>query len=316
MGLKASDFRLSDFSALNITQSANALRQSFYRATQIVEPDLPHLHEISNLMIDGADGPLPARLYCPLGAGVGPGPLILFFHGGGFVVGDLDSHDIMCRRLAHGARARLLAIDYRCAPEHRFPAAHLDAMAAFDWAQKNHERLSIDPGRIAVAGDSAGGNLSAFLCQELNRAGEPMPTFQLLIYPLLQFVDIKEKKMGLQESGFFLSRNLFEYFRDSYIEHEAERMDRRVSPLFSGEDSLFGGPPAHVITCGWDPLRDEGGAYADRLAHCGVKVTRQDYPTMVHGFMNMSAGSATIREAIHDAGVVVGRALGARSPDS
>ena len=313
VGLGAADFTLPDFSTLTLTQTAERLRRSFFRATQAVEPDLPEMQEISNMIIDGGAVGLNARFYCPLGAGIGPGPLILFFHGGGFVVGDLNSHDILCRRLAHGARARLLAIDYRLAPEHQFPSAHKDALTAYEWVLRNHKLLNADPDRIAISGDSAGGNLTAFLCQEMNRTGGVMPAFQLLIYPLLQFVDIRTKKMSLNESGFFLSRNLFEYFRDAYIDEESDRMDRWVSPLFGDEENLFGLPPTHIITCGWDPLRDEGIAYADRLAHCGVPVTTQDYPTFVHGFMNMTAGSSRIREAVNETGAVVGRALGSRS---
>lgn len=313
VGLGAADFTLPDFSTLTLTQTAERLRRSFFRATQAVEPDLPELQEISNMIVDGAEGSLNARFYCPLGAGIGPGPLVVFFHGGGFVVGDLDSHDIMCRRIAHGARARLLAIEYRLAPEHPFPSAHEDALAAYDWVIRNHALLNADLDRIGVSGDSAGGNLTAFLCQEMNRTGGPMPAFQLLIYPLLQFVDIRAKKMKLHESGFFLSRNLFEYFRDAYVEQETDRMDRRVSPLFADEDNLFGLPPTHIITCGWDPLRDEGIAYADRLAHCGVPVTKKDYAAFVHGFMNMTAGSSQIREAVNETGALIGRALGSRS---
>lgn len=313
VGLKDADFTFPDISALTLTQAADRLRRSFYRATQAVEPDLPELHEIKDLQIDGGQGPLKARFYCPLGAGVGSGPLILFFHGGGFVVGNLESHDIMCRRLAHGARARLLAVDYRLAPEHAFPDAHDDALAALEWVKRNASKLNIDADRVAVAGDSAGGNLSAFLCQEMIRQKKTPPAFQLLIYPLLQFVDIRSKKMPINESGFFLSRNLYEYFRDAYVPNETVRMDKRVSPLFADTDDFKGLPPAHIITCGWDPLRDEGIAYADKLSHLGIVVTTKDYPSYVHGFMNMTAGSSQIRQAVHDAGVEVGRALGSRS---
>ncbi len=316
-----SKFKLPEFSGPNWSglngsgmdwkQSTDGLRKSFYRASRSVERDLPDLAEMSNLVVDGADGPLPARLYVPLAAGVGPAPAIMFFHGGGFVMGDLDTHDVICRRLAASSRCRVLAIEYRLAPENRFPRAHDDAAAAWHWATTRGDILGFDPDRIAVAGDSAGGNLAAFIAQEMNRTGGPMPAFQLLLYPLVQFADIRTKKMTFQEGSFFISAGLFDYFRDSYIEHETERMDPRVSPLFADERDFSGLPPAHMVLCGWDPLKDEGRAYADKLAAHGVPVTICEHPGMVHGFMNMTAVSNPVREAIHAAGEMAGTALGA-----
>ncbi len=291
--------------------TADKLRKSFFRASRSVERDLPQLAEISNLVVDGADGHLPARLYTPLAAGVGPAPAILFFHGGGFVLGDLDSHDVVCRRLAAGSRCRVLSISYRLAPESRFPTAHRDAAAAWKWATERGDILGFDPDRIAVAGDSAGGNLAAFISQEMNRTGGAMPAFQLLLYPLVQFVDIRAQKLTFQEGSFFISPNLFDYFRDSYIENETDRMDPRVSPLFADDDDFAGLPPAHMVLCGWDPLKHEGQAYAAKLSAHGVPVTIREHSGMVHGFMNMTAVSVAAREAIHAAGEVVGRALGA-----
>lgn len=303
-------FRLPDFSKLDWKQSTDRLRNSFYRASRSVERDAPELADISTLAVDGAAGPLKARLYTPLGAGIGPGPGILFYHGGGFVLGDLDSHDMICRRLAAASRCRVLSVDYRLAPEHPFPAAHDDAVAIWRWSTSRTDLLNIDPDRICVAGDSAGGNLAAFLCQELNRQGEPGPAFQLLLYPLVQFVDIKTKKLTFQE-GFFLSERLFDYFRDAYIHEEGDRMDCKVSPLFAPDSDFRGLPPAHVVLCGWDPLKDEGRAYASKLSAHGVPVTIREHPGMVHGFMNLTAVSVPARDAIHEAGETVGRALGA-----
>lgn len=305
-------FKIPDFTGMDWKGSTEGLRQSFYRASRSVERDLPDLAELSNLVVDGADGPLKARLYVPLAAGITPAPAIIFFHGGGFVMGDLDTHDVLCRRLAASSRCRVLSVEYRLAPENTFPAAHRDALAAWQWATDRNNILGFDPDRIAVAGDSAGGNLSAFIAQETNRTGTLMPAFQLLLYPLMQFVDIRTKKMSFQESGFFISPNLFDYFRDSYISAESDRMDKRVSPLFAPEDEFAGLAPAHLVLCGWDPLKDEGKAYASKLAAHGVPVTIKEHPGMVHGFMNMTAVSMPARKAIEEAGLVVGRALGAR----
>lgn len=305
-------FKIPDISGMDWKGSTEGLRQSFYRASRSVERDLPDLAEMSNLIVDGADGPLKARLYVPLAAGITPAPAIIFFHGGGFVMGDLDTHDVLCRRLAASSRCRVLSIGYRLAPENTFPAAHRDALAAWLWATDRNNILGFDPDRIAVAGDSAGGNLSAFIAQETSRNGTLMPAFQLLLYPLMQFVDIRTKKMSFQESGFFLSPNLFDYFRDSYIRAEADRMDKRVSPLFAPDDEFAGLAPAHLVLCGWDPLKDEGKAYASKLAAHGVPVTIKEHPGMVHGFMNMTAVSMPARKAIEEAGLVVGQALGAR----
>ena len=303
--------KMPDFSSMDWKGSTDGLRNAFYRASRSVERDLPDLAEISNLVVDGADGPLKARLYVPLAAGIAPAPAIVFFHGGGFVLGDLDTHDVICRRLAASSRCRVLSVDYRLAPEARFPAAHDDALAAWQWATDRKNILGFDPDRIAVAGDSAGGNLSAFIAQETGRTGALMPAFQLLLYPLVQFVDIRAKKMSFQEGGFFISPNLFDYFRDSYVGKETDRMDPRVSPLFASDEDFAGLAPTHLVLCGWDPLKDEGKAYASKLAAHGVPVTIKEHPGMVHGFMNMTAVSKPARTAIEDAGKVVGKALGA-----
>ena len=303
--------KMPDFSSMDWKGSTDGLRNAFYRASRSVERDLPDLAEISNLVVDGADGPLKARLYVPLAAGIAPAPAIVFFHGGGFVLGDLDTHDVICRRLAASSRCRVLSVDYRLAPEARFPAAHDDALAAWQWATDRKNILGFDPDRIAVAGDSAGGNLSAFIAQETGRTGALMPAFQLLLYPLVQFVDIRAKKMSFQEGGFFISPNLFDYFRDAYVGKETDRMDPRVSPLFAADEDFAGLSPPHLVLCGWDPLKDEGKAYASKLAAHGVPVTIREHPGMVHGFMNMTAVSKPARTAIEDAGKVVGKALGA-----
>ena len=312
--LKMPEVKLPDFSGMSMLQTADRLRGSFFRMTRAVGGDAPTLAEVSTMAIDGAAGPIKGRLYVPMGAGVGKGPAIVFYHGGGFAIGDLESHDMICRRLADSSRCRVVAVDYRRAPEHKFPAAHDDALAAWKWVVRHAATLNIDTDRLAICGDSAGGNLAISIAQYATQNdGEVDPAFQLLLYPLVQFVDIRAFPLSLKESGIFISHNLFDYYRDAYIGKAEQRMDPRVSPLFAGEEILKGQPPAHIVLCGWDPLRHEGTAYADKLASCGVPVTVREHEGMVHGFMNLTAMSKPIHEAIHDAGHVVGRALGALS---
>ncbi len=305
-------FSFPELKPLDLKLPIDRLRQQFLRIDYSSEPDAPELAEVRPLIIPGLAGRIRARLYVPLGAGVPPGPGILFFHGGGFVLGDLDSHDMLCRRLAEGSRCRVLAIDYRLAPEHRFPGAHDDALASWAWVQEKGATLAgMDPARMAVAGDSAGGNIAAYLCQEMVRARGPKPAFQLLLYPLLQFADIRSKKMTPQESGFFISAGLFEFFRGHYLPDATAYMDRKISPLFAPIEELRGLPPAHIVVCGWDPLHDEGLAYASKLRSLGVIATEREYASMVHGFLNLTPVSSTARQAIRAAGEVTGRALGA-----
>ncbi len=305
-------FQFPELRALDLKLPVERLRREFLRLDYGGEPDAPELAEVRPLIIPGASGAMKARLYVPLGAGAPPGPGILFFHGGGFVLGDLDSHDMLCRRLAEGSRCRVMAVDYRLAPEHRFPSAHDDALAAWAWLQERGiSRAGIDPTRCAVAGDSAGGNLAAYLAQEMVRACGPKPAFQLLLYPLLQFADIRSKKMPPQESGFFISANLFEFFRGHYLADLKESMDPRMSPLFAPAEHLKGLPPAHIVVCGWDPLHDEGIAYGAKLRGLGIKVTERDYAASLHGFLNLTPISSTARQAARDAGETTGRALGA-----
>jgi acetyl esterase len=232
--------------------------------------------------IPTADGPLGARLYVPYGI-ADPAPLIVYFHGGGHVIGDLDTHDQPCRFFAREVQALVLAIDYRLGPEHPFPAAVDDALAGFRWACAEASRLGADPERIAVAGDSAGGNLAAVVCQLARDEGGPRPRFQALIYPVIDYSD-KRRSYELFGEGFFLTSEEMDWYRDNYFAAAEDRGDPRASPILAADLSNL--PPAHVVTSGFDPLRDEGEDYARALEQAGVPVTLRRESDLVHGFIN------------------------------
>lgn len=269
------------------------------------DPEIP----TTPVTVDGGGGPLPARLYRTPELG-GPHPLIVFLHGGGFVLGDLDSHDVPCRLLARHAGAHVLAVDYRLAPEHPFPAPVEDAVAAFRWACRHAGELGADPARVAIGGDSAGGNLAAVVSRLAAREGEQLPALQLLIYPATE-LERRSRSHDLFDEGFLLIRRDMDWFGRQYRGgHDAA--DPRLSILRAAD--LSGLPPALLITAGFDPLRDEGEAYAERLVQAGVPVLRRRFPGLIHGFLNMTGVSRSSREAVVEiAGVT--RALLRPAPD-
>jgi acetyl esterase len=239
-------------------------------------------------------GDLPGRLYVPSGPAPEPGPLLVFFHGGGFMYGDLDSHDATCRLLAERAGVRVLAIDYRLAPEHPFPAAHDDALTAYRWVVQHAAVLGADPQRLAVGGDSAGGTLAA--ATAIAAAGEGLPlAFQLLVYPA---VDAKRDTRSLElfSEGFYLTKAFMDLANASYAPDASDRADIRISPL--RYDVPAGLAPAYVCTAGFDPLRDEGEAYARALAAAGVPVRMHRFPDQIHGFFNIVGVGRRSRAAV------------------
>lgn len=243
----------------------------------------------------GEPGVVRARVYRPEPA-TGPLPIIVFYHGGGFALGTLRSHDGECRALASEVGAIVVSVDYRLAPEHRFPTAALDAIAAFRWVAARAESLGGDPSRIAVAGDSAGGNLAAVAAREL-RADPVRPAFQLLIYPAVDFTRALPSHRHF-EAGFFLTKASIDWFIDAYAPSRADWTHPLASPLLQEDHS--GLPPAFVLTAGFDPLRDEGDAYAAAMSAAGVKVRHRCYEPLVHGFFNMSSGVTAARSALDD----------------
>lgn len=239
----------------------------------------------------GRDRPrITLRVYSPPTLLPDP-PGLVYFHGGGWVVGDLQSHDTLCSILASQTPCRVIAVDYRLAPESPFPAAVDDALAAFRWVSENAESLGVDRRRIAVGGDSAGGNLATAVCLEQARAGAEVPAGQLLLYPVTD-TDLDTESYRLFANGFGLSRATMNWFFEHYAGPARDGdgdgngdVDPRLAPLRA--DDLSGLPPAIVATAGFDVLRDEGRAYADRLEQAGVEVVRRHYGALIHGFANI-----------------------------
>jgi acetyl esterase len=259
-------------------------------------PPLP-MARVEPLSIPGPAAPIPARLYAPPGAPPPPRPLLVYFHGGGWCVGSLETHDGSCRFLAAHSGAAVLSVDYRLAPEHPFPAAADDALAAFRWAAGSAEELGADPRRIAVIGDSAGGNLAASVSLMSRDAGGPLPAMQVLIYPVTDAVG-GQRSRDLFARGFLLTKADKDWFERHYLPDPTASADPRVSVLRA--DDLAGLPPAYVTTAGFDPLRDEGEAYAERLRAAGVRTALRRHPGLIHGFANLTAISRTALGAMHE----------------
>ncbi len=262
---------------------------------------------VRELTVAGGEGPLRARLYVPApAADETDGALVVYYHGGGWVVGDLDTHDRPCRLLAAISGARVLSIDYRLAPEHPFPAPVDDALAAFLDAVARAGELGIDPARIAVAGDSAGAHLAAVTAQQARASGGPQPAFQLLIYPVTDLLETAASREKFAE-GFFLTKVNMEWYEQQFVGSDGDRRDPRVSPLLA--EDLGGCPPAMVVSAGFDPLRDEGEAYAERLKAAGVHTIARRYPGYTHGFIHALTAGNGAREAIAEMGGVLRAAL-------
>jgi acetyl esterase/lipase len=262
---------------------------------------------VTDLAIPGPAGAIPARFYEPPGTGIEKRPSIVYFHGGGWTIGDLDTGDSVCRFLALNVPATVLSVDYRLAPENPFPAAVEDALAAFRWAAENDARLGVDPGRIAVAGDSAGGNLAAAVGLLARDGDGPSPAMQALIYPVTDAIGGQRSRDEFAR-GFLLAKADMDWFERHYLPAAADRSDPRVSVLRA--EDLSGLPPAYVATAGFDPLRDEGEAYAERMREAGVEVTLRRHPGLIHGFANLTAISRTARTAMLELAGAVREGLG------
>jgi acetyl esterase len=256
------------------------------------------MERAETMELPGPAGPIAARLYVPPRPRDGePAPLLVYFHGGGWVIGDLDTHDDPCRFLADRSGAALLAVDYRLAPEHPFPAAVEDAVAAYQWATANAALLGLAAERIAVGGDSAGANLAAAVCLAARDGGLPIPRMQLLIYPVTD-VAVQAASRQTFGEGFLLTRRDMDWFEERYLPAGVDRADPRASVLRA---DLGGLPPTYLSVAGFDPLRDEGEAFARRLREAGVPVALRRHPGLVHTFANLTAICPTARAAMLEA---------------
>jgi acetyl esterase len=271
------------------------------------EADPPEVAETIDGAFEGPGGQIKYRRYLPLGVTPGSLPTLIYYHGGGFVIGTIETHDSTCRRLANRSRCQVISIDYRLSPEHPFPAPIDDGIAAFRHVRDNAAALGADPARLAVGGDSAGGAMAAVVCQAMRDAKEAGPAFQMLIYPATD----SSKESGSRKSfaeGYFLSKGLMDWFWKAYVPAGTDLADLRLSPLLAKD--FTGLPPAFVLTAGYDPLRDEGRAYADRLIDAGVKTTYVNYPGTIHGFFSLTRFLKQGLKANDEAAAVMGAFFG------
>lgn len=265
-----------------------------YNASQLGGAPEP-VAKIEDRQIDGPEGPMRIRIYTP--QGMGPFPALVYFHGGGWVFGNLESHDAICRALTNAANCIVVAVDYHLAPEYKFPVPAEDCYAATQWVASNTAAINADQTRIAVGGDSAGGNLAAAVSQMARDRGGPNLVYQLLIYPVTDYMpDLPSYRENGE--GYYLTRADMTWFWNHYLGNEAEGKNPYASPLQA--TNLNGLPPAMVITAGYDPLRDEGELYAARLKEAGIPTTLIRYPGMIHGFVRMGNAIDQARKAIDD----------------
>jgi acetyl esterase len=279
-------------------------RQTFAQMMSIVGPKDVPVGKVQNIAIPGPQGELRARVYAPVAAGGAAHPALVYFHGGGFVVGDIDTHDGLCRLFTHEGGFVMVAVDYRRAPENKWPAAFDDAYAATRWIFANAPALGIDAGRIAIGGDSAGALLAASVTQAVKAHGGLSIAFQALLFPLTDF-GADSGSMNRFAVGYFLEKQTIEWCHAQVLTPGSDRA--AVSPLYAKDFS--GLPPAYVMLGGYDPLRDQGLAYAEKLKAAGVAVTIADYPEMVHCFIYLQSILPQAHAAVADAAGAVAKAL-------
>ena len=268
------------------TLSPTEAREYYRQARFVTNPEPPLLTSVEPLAIGAAEGLIPARIYRPRTPRQSNGlaPCFVFFHGGGWMIGDLDTHDVACRKLADEGQLVVISVDYRRAPEYQFPAAVDDAIAATAWIAGHAKELGIDTERLVVGGDSAGGNLAAVVAIAARDSGGPAISGQVLIYPATDFAMTHPSHREV-ETSILLTHTVIRWFADHYLNDKDDIDDWRASPARA--KTLVGLPPAYVLTAGADPLRDEGEEYARRLEQAGVAVTYRTFPGQFHGFFTM-----------------------------
>ena len=282
-------------------------REQFVALMQMVGPrDVP-VGKTENKTVPTPSGGVPIRVYTPVAAGADPMPALVYFHGGGFVIGSVDSYDGLCRMMANEGGLRVISVDYRLASEHKFPAAFDDAFAALSWVAANAAQIGVDANRIAVGGDSAGGALAAVVTQAAKAKGGLSVAAQMLLFPVTQ---IGEETNSLREFavGYFLDKETLDWFYASYLPAGADKNDPKISPLRAKDVS--GLPPAYVMLGGYDPLHDEGMQYADKLRAAGVKVQIADYADLVHDFILFQAILPQAHDALAGAAKAVAAMMG------
>src|SRR6266536_2004855 len=278
------------------TLSPKDARQLFRDTRPAATPVPPEIGLVKDLMVDRSAGLIPIRMYRPARvADATPLPVLVFFHGGGWVIGDLETHDVLCRQLTAESGASVVSVDYRLAPEHKFPAAADDAWAATEWVLAHAGDLGLDARRVAVGGDSAGGNLAAVVALLARDRGAPAIALQVLIYPVTDLANETESYRRFAD-GYMLTRDGMRWFKAHYVRTAADAEDWRASPIRAA--SRAGLPPALIVTAGFDPLRDEGEAYALRLREAGVRVDYACYGGMIHGFVPMGRLNDTGNRAV------------------
>lgn len=285
-----------------------AMRAGYASMMETFAQATPELARVEDLAVPaaGSEPEVPIRVYHPPGIG-DSAPGVIFMHGGGWVIGDLESHDAVCRTLAFRSDAVIVSVGYRLAPEHPFPAAPIDCERATRFIADNAADFGIDPNRIALAGDSAGGNLAAVTARRLRDAGDgPAIALQVLTYPATHFT-AEGGSLEQNGTGYLLTKGTMDLFRGMYMPDEADWTHPDASPLLV--EDLSGLPPAFVQVAGYDPLRDEGVAYAGRLREAGVPVQMVEYPTMIHGFLRMGRVVSIAQVAMDDIAAALRRAF-------
>jgi len=290
--------------ALDSVSAAEARR--LYRETRLgLAPPPVAMEETRDFFFPGPGGQIKARYYRPPGGKPGEAlPAMVYFHGGGWTCGDLDTHDSVCRGIALHGRCAVVAVDYRMGPEHKFPGAVEDAVAAVTWVGANARALAVDASRLVVAGESAGGNLAAVAAIALRESG-PVLAMQVLVYPVVDQASDTDSLRRFAH-GYSLTLELLRWYQSQYLRDERDRADWRASPLRARDHSRL--PPAYIVTAGFDPLLDEGRAYADRLAQAGVSVVYECFEGQIHGFLPMGGAIA----AAHHAHYRIGQMLRTR----